>query len=330
MMQFSLIVCTYLRPKALITLLESVALQTLYPNEILIIDGSITDDSEKALQVKNFKNCKYYRASENERGLTNQRNVGIKLVADTSDILCFLDDDVVLEPDYFEKLIQTYSDFPAAIGVGGYITNEVNWENTQLSLRFDEFEWDGYKRKLGTRNVIRKYVKLLSTVPPGWMPEFSHGFSISYLPPSNKCYEVEYFMGGVASYRRKVFESFVFSAYFKGYGLYEDLDFCVRIAKTGKLFVNTAARLAHYHEPLGRPNTFNYGKMVVRNGWYVWRVKYENPSYAARIKWHLITILLLKLRLINSITAKNKKDTFYEAIGRLWGWFSLILNKPKK
>ena len=328
-MKFSLIVCTYMRPKALIRLLESVAIQTLYPDEILIIDGSTTNDTEKALQHKQFNSCNYYKVSENERGLTKQRNVGIKLASKASEILCFLDDDVVLETDYFEKLIQTYNDFPTAIGVGGYITNEVNWGKAQFPLGFDEFELDGFVRKLGSRNVIRKYLKLLSSLPPGWMPQFSHGFSISYLPPSNKCYEVEFFMGGVASYRRKVFDSFAFSSYFKGYGLYEDLDFCVRIAKTGKLFVNTAARLAHYHEPLGRPNTFNYGKMVVRNGWYVWRVKYENPTFFARIKWHIITILLMKLRFINTITAQNKMDTFKEAIGRLWGWFTLFLNKPR-
>lgn len=329
-MKFSLIVCTYMRPKALVRLLESVAIQTIYPNEILIIDGSTTNDTEKVLQQQQFNNCKYYKVSENERGLTNQRNVGIKLVSKASEILCFLDDDVVLEPQYFEQLIGAYQKFPKSIAVGGYITNEVNWEKTQRPLRFDEFELDGFVRKLGSRNVIRKYLKLLSNLPPGWMPQFSHGFPLGYLPPSNKCYEVEYFMGGVASYKKEVFESHKFSPYFKGYGLYEDLDFCVRIAKTGKLFVNTSARLAHYHEPLGRPNTFNYGKMVVRNGWYVWRVKYENPSTTSRIKWHVITILLLKFRFINAITAQNKMDTFKEAFGRLVGWFSLFLKEPKK
>ena len=37
---FSLIICTYMRPVPLQTLLDSVLEQTVYPHEILIIDGS--------------------------------------------------------------------------------------------------------------------------------------------------------------------------------------------------------------------------------------------------------------------------------------------------
>jgi len=40
---FSLIICTYKRHKALVNLLESVNLQTAYPNQIIIVDGSPDD-----------------------------------------------------------------------------------------------------------------------------------------------------------------------------------------------------------------------------------------------------------------------------------------------
>ena len=45
----------------------------------------------------------------------------------------------------------------------------------------DEFEYDGWKRKLGSRNFLRKKLNLLSDCAPGIMPEFSNGFSISFL-----------------------------------------------------------------------------------------------------------------------------------------------------
>jgi hypothetical protein len=57
--------------------------------------------------------------------------------------------------------------------------------------------------------------------------------------------------------------------------LYEDADFCFEGIKNGKLYLNTAAQLHHYHDVQGRPNQYQYGKMVVRNGWYVWRVKIQ-------------------------------------------------------
>ena len=46
--KLSLIVCTYMRPKPLATLLASVQAQTVYPDEILIIDGSVDDNTNCA------------------------------------------------------------------------------------------------------------------------------------------------------------------------------------------------------------------------------------------------------------------------------------------
>ena len=136
-------------------------------------------------------------------------------------------------------------------------------------------------------------------------------------------------MGGVSSYRRIVFDKVGFSDYFEGYGLYEDLDFCLRVSKIGRLYLNTGARVVHEHNDLGRPNMFKYGKMVMRNGWYVWRIKYPNPSFIARLKWHSIGFLLILVRFSNVFTAKDKMKPLSEVLGRTLGWISLFLNKPK-
>jgi GT2 family glycosyltransferase len=271
----------------------------------------------------------YYLVDETERGLTKQRNVGISKVNKNSEVVCFLDDDTILDPQYFEELINTYQSKPDAIGVGGYITNEVKWKTSTTNISSNKFFcMDGYYRNEGIRFRLRKFFKLIDHTPPGYMPMFSHGRSISFLPPTNKIYKVESFMGGVSSYKNAVFKKIQFSTYFEGYGLYEDMDFCLRLSKIGQLYVNTAATLEHHHESAGRPNKYNYGKMVVRNGWYVWHVKYPNPGLKARLKWNLNVIVLMKLRFINSITSSDKKATFTEALGRLVGWFSLIFNKP--
>ena len=148
-MRFSLIICTYMRPQPLLKLLQSVSSQTLYPNEILIIDGSLYNQTQNTLEENNFKGLKYFKVQEEDRGLTRQRNYGIERVSELSDIVCFLDDDVFLEPDYFDQLITTYSEKPDALAVGGYITNEVSWDlsdkknNTILlspaAASFDQF-----------------------------------------------------------------------------------------------------------------------------------------------------------------------------------------------
>lgn len=329
-MVFSLIICTYKRANPLLKLLQSVSKQTLYPDEILIIDGSLDEETNQMLLRNAFTNLKYYKVEEKDRGLTKQRNFGISRVRDNSEVVCFLDDDTILEHNYFEEIIKTYSLYPEALGVGGYINNETVWTKISDSYisKIDEFVFDGWRRKDGTRFVWRKKMGLDSNRPPGCLPEFSHGRSIGFLPPSMKIYEVEQLMGGVSSFKKKVFNTFQFSTYFEGYGLYEDADFTLRLSKTGKLFVNTAAQLGHFHDASGRPNKFEYGKMVVRNGYYVWRVKYTNPSNKAKIKWHLITLLLMAIRFTNIFTTSKRKEAFTEFLGRKVGWISLLFNKP--
>jgi GT2 family glycosyltransferase len=145
------------------------------------------------------------------------------------------------------------------------------------------------------------------------------------LPPSGKIYEVEQLMGGVSSFRKKVFETLQFSTYFEGYGLYEDADFTLRVAQTGNLYLNTNAKLSHYHNPSGRPNQYQYGKMVVQNGWYVWRVKNPKPVFKDQLKWHSITILLIIIRFSNTFTSNKRAAAFTEAAGRSVGWFQILI-----
>lgn len=352
-MKFSLIICTYMRPQALLNLLESVKEQTLYPDEILIIDGS-TDTATKAMLQKNtFADLHYVKVAEENRGLTKQRNIGVEQVGAEIDIVCFLDDDVVLSKTYFEKLLNTYRVYPDALGVGGYINNEVEWQKlaasqTELNRSASEtecrpesacpvdkpaevqskFTYDGWTRRDGSRFVLRKKLGLDANRPPAHFPDFGHGRSVSFLPPSGKIYEVEQFMGGVASYKAEILKQQKFSEYFVGYGLYEDADFTLRLSNIGKLYVNTAAQLEHHHDAAGRPNTYVYGKMVVRNGWRVWRVKHPNPSLKARFKWNATAFLLTSIRFSNALTSADKKNAFREACGRVGGWFSLLTDKP--
>lgn len=320
-----------MRPQPLLQLLQSVQGQTKYPDEILIVDGSTNQDTELVLKDNQIRNLHYFAVPPEQRGLTKQRNYGIERVGTDMEVVCFLDDDTVLEKDYLEQLLATYEIYPEALGVGGYIRNESQCEfvGTNYQPKIEDYFFDGWKRKDGSRFILRKRLGLDSNSPPGYSSLYSHGRSVGFLPPSGKIYEVEMLMGGVSSFRKTVFRTLQFSTYFEGYGLYEDADFTLRVAKMGKLYVNTAAQLNHYHAESGRPNQYQYGKMVVRNGWYVWRVKNPEPSINAIIKWHSITILLTLIRFSNIFTTRNRKQAFTEALGRTLGWWSLLFDTPK-
>jgi len=330
-MKYSLIICTYMRPESLLKLLKSVKSQSLYPDEILIIDGSTNDETTKILEKKTFENLKYFKVNDSERGLVKQRNFGIAKISNDIDIVCFLDDDIILSPHYFKNLIGTYKVFSEAIGVGGYITNEVSWQKIPKGYKRTkgDFEMDGFVRKMGQRFLLRKRLGLFPQAKPCFKSDFSNGFSVSFLPPSGRIYKAEFFMGGVSSFKKEIFEKIKFSPYFEGYGLYEDADFCLRASKYGKMYVNTAAQLEHFHEESGRPNRYKYGKMVIRNGWYVWRVGNPNPTLKARLKWNLTALLLTLIKFSNIFTTSNKKSAFTEALGRTIAWWKLLFNKPK-
>lgn len=329
-MNFSLIICTYQRPESLLRLLNSVEDQSLYPNQILVIDGSEDDKTSKILKENLFENLEYFKVDGENRGLTKQRNYGVSKLSENIEIACFLDDDIILETNYFKNLVQTYKLYPNAIGVSGYIINETQWtKKPKLEVASKELYFDGYSRIEGSRFQLRRKFGLAPDCDPGYMPDFSHGYSVGFLPPSGKTYEVEMLMGGIASYKKTLFERLKFSPFFEGYGLYEDADFSLRASKLGKLYVNTKAKLEHHHDSSGRPNHFNYGKMVVRNGYYVWKVKYPKPKLKAKFKWHATSFLLTLVRFSNSFNGSDTKIALKESLGRFVGWWSLWWHTPK-
>jgi GT2 family glycosyltransferase len=320
-----------MRPKPIIRLLGSVKLQTLYPNTILIIDGSTNNLTEDAVLEKNYTDLVYFKVDDANRGLTKQRNFGINKVNKDSEIVCFLDDDTVLEPNYFEEIIKAFNSDNAVVGVGGLAINENKWQKQDPNKNYSNSKYyclEGFYREESLRNKVRNKLGLQSNEKPGIMPTFSNGRTYGY-PFNEKNYPVDLLVGMSFSFKRIVFENIKFSTYFEGYGLYEDADYCLRALKYGQNIIATNAKLYHYHDPSGRPNQYKYGKMVIRNGWYVWRVKYPNPTFKAKFKWHATAFVLTIIRSTNIITTNKRKEALTETLGRVFGWLSLWFNSPK-
>lgn len=330
-MKFTLVICTYLRPQQLLALLRSVAKQTYYPNQILVIDGS-TDASTQLIVVEStFENLQYYKVTPEVRGLTKQRNYGISKVTPGIDVVCFVDDDTILEMNYFEKLINTFESYKDITGVGGVAINENNWKLKEIRGRYNSkkyYTFEGFVYRESQRNILRNYLGLQSNLGPGKMPNYSHGRTCGF-PLNDKIYHVDLLIGMSMAFRKNVVDEINFSTYFEGYGLYEDCDFSIRALSFGRNVINTSVQLSHFHSPSGRPNQYNYGKMVVRNGWYVWRVKNPKPKFIDRFKWNAITLLLILIRFLNIFTTSSSKNALTETAGRMIGWFSLFFSKPK-
>ena len=332
-MKISLIICTYMRPEAICVLLDSVVSQTKIPNEIIIVDGSTNTKTKEILELKDYKlNIRYFLVEPKDRGLTRQRNFGVNSVEVDMDLLAFLDDDIRLEKEYFEELTKPYLQDKTVVGVGGCTTNEIQWypftEGMVCTKKI--FCMDGFFRNESLRYRMRKLFNLVPSTQPGIKSKYSHERPVAFLPPSGKHYEVDFMMGGIASFKQSLFKEISFSHYFEGYGLYEDKDFTLRASKIGKLIVNTDAKLEHLHDPNGRPNKFYYGKMVIRNGWYVWRVACDTPGIKGILQWYSNALLLIAIRFTNIITGPNRIEALTETSGRIYGLLTLLVSKPRE
>jgi len=327
----TLIICTYKRPDAVRSLLTSVISCSLKPQYTIIVDGSPDDDTLNTVSGIVFRDLhiEYYKVDDKDRGLTRQRNYGISKLPDNTEVVAFLDDDIKVEPDYFAELIKTYKSHTDAIGVGGIDLYSSMYIKKESSLEYNKFhfyELNGWIIREPIRYKVRKLLGLMTDLRPGLIPEYSHGRSS--LPPDGNIYQVEHFMGGIASYRQVLFRQIRFSDFFQGYSLYEDFDFCVRALNYGKLYINTNAKVWHYHEPSGRPDFYKYGKMVVRNGWYVWRLRYPTPTFKAKLKWHAVTILLAHIRLANVMTGPARRNALMDYLGRMIAWIGVCIKPP--
>jgi GT2 family glycosyltransferase len=319
-----LIVCTYRRPEPVRRLLEAVASQTRRPDEVLIVDASSETDTEEAVRGLSVI---YERVPPEERGLTRQRNWGIARAR--GDLIAFLDDDTVPEPGYFEEILACFDRHPDAVGVGGYIFNEVDWRRGGGKPSLSVYRNGEWERREDFRWRLRRIARLDSTLEPGRMPASGHGRPTGFVPPDGADHPVEFFMGGAAAWRRDVLETVRFSPWFQGYGLYEDMDFCLRAGRHGSLWLCTHARLAHLHDAAGRPHPFRYGEMVVRNGWRVWRLRWPSPPWSDRGRWWATTLLLAVCRLGDAVRGPERTAALSEALGRFWGSISLLWDRPK-
>lgn len=318
--RLTLIVCTYRRAASIDRLLASLEHQTRPPDEILVIDASADDETAAVVAGhvdRGAAHLRHVAVPDEERGLTRQRNHGV--AAATGDLVAFLDDDTIPAAGYFAELERCFERHPDAAGVGGAIDGPA-WRHAvpgEVTSR-GWYRFDGWERRDDVRWRIRRTVGLAPSLAPGHLPASGHGRPVSFLPPSGKDYPVEFVMGGASAWRRDVFTSHSFSPHFEGYGLYEDLDFCIDVARERPLFLCTAATLRHDHDPTARPPGYRYGRMVVENGWYVWRRRWPSPVAADRIRWWLTTMLLIAARM-GGVAGRGWSEAAQESAGRLVG-----------
>jgi GT2 family glycosyltransferase len=249
--------------------LQSIHTQNLLPAEVIIVNGSssfitVKTDYPFPVHVLNTK-----------PGLPYQRNQG--LAASTSDVIIFLDDDVILEKDFIYQIIQPFQqDNGSQLGaVSARITNirMPGWPNRLLSSIFGlSGPGDGKFKKSG-------------------FPTDRH-----LHPNQHNIEPIECLPGCGAAYHKKVFEEFQFDELMGGYAYMEDDDFSFRIGRKFKLLYNPKARLQHLETPTARGNPRQRARLKVKCYHYYFKKNWpRRRDYQLAHYWALVGMFVSAL-----------------------------------
>jgi GT2 family glycosyltransferase len=235
-MQVSIIIPTYNRTGDLSQCLDSIIMQSQLPGEVIIVDNGDNDEAKNLIENRNREfeerdvSLKYIK-NERENSLTVAKNIGVQNT--TWEIIVFLDDDIILDKNYLKEILRIYQEYPAAVGVEGFIEQEelLKIRNTAYKIFFLYHLERNRCRTLPTGCVTYPY-ELDSIIPCQWL-------------------------SGASSYKKQILEEFKFDEKLKKYSDGEDLEFSYRVFKRypGALYLTPYARLIHKTSPAGRiPN----------------------------------------------------------------------------
>jgi glycosyltransferase involved in cell wall biosynthesis len=231
-MKVSVVVPTYYRADDLSQLLDSLLRQTIKPFEVIIVDDTPSNvisalcEEYKAV-FESVGGKLIYIRNPRKRSLTVSRNLGVKSAK--GEFIMFLDSDVVLYPDYIEKILEVFKKYPSALGVQGWIIS-------------------------AKRNKWSRFSQILNRV-------FFLGNSVKdsckffeYPAVLTKIITCERLSGANMTYKREVFSEFKFDESLEKYCYMEDVLFSHSVFKKypDGLFITPYAKCVHKSSEMGR------------------------------------------------------------------------------
>lgn len=228
-MKISIVIPTKNRSEDLLKAVASVIAQDRLPDELIIVDQSDSDVSQGMVQnmVETAGNLVrlVYIYDPCITGLVHAKKVGV--FNSSGDVICFLEDDVVLEADYIRQMERAFDDQPTMMGCCGVITNLP--ELPPSYVRFFHMFHRGifYDSRVGVHGYLS-------------------GRDDTMIPS-------RFLSGGTSAFRKSVFEKVPFDLE-NGFFMLEDIDFSMRAIHIfgNSFFINLRARLAHYMSPVNR------------------------------------------------------------------------------
>jgi GT2 family glycosyltransferase len=110
---------------------------------------------------------------------------------------------------------------------------------------------------------LRLLFRVISRLQPGAYERSGISIPWRFLPDASGIVEGDFLPGCAMMWKTRVARDVQFHEAFRGYGLGEDLDFCLRAGRQGRILLAGAAVVEHLHDPAGRPDPYRLGYMEV-------------------------------------------------------------------
>ncbi len=224
----SVVIPTRNRPDDLRRAVVSVLAQTETAHELLIIDQSPGTESREAVEslFRGIERPSLVYVHDTTIGsLVEAKREGSRRAV--GDIICFLEDDVLLAPGYLAGIEWGFAARPEMLGCGGVVVNQPR--------------------------VSRLYVRVRSAFFRGIFHDPRPAIFAMSRADGDDLVRCDVLSGGVSSWRREVFQSVDFDVQ-NPFFMFEDMEFSTRVVRTfgHRLYINPSARLEHHPSPVNR------------------------------------------------------------------------------
>ena len=264
MVNIDAIIATKNRKEILLDCIKAVLNQSYKVNKIIIIDQSERNNKNYIENNIEFKNQElYYIHSKKITGLTEARNIGVKI--SNADYCLFLDDDLLIEEDFVRNAFKFLEkDFD---GISGIQTQD-DGHNFFSLIIFDLFHLGAFKDKRRRINNLKKY--------------------------SKKSYSSNILSGGLTIYPKKILSNFKFDENLILYCLGEDKIFSSELSKNGfKLGILTECKANHLRSEIDRYDESEriHSKIAFYDYYYHFYLKKNFFNYIA-FNWLKLGLLI--------------------------------------
>lgn len=227
----SVVIATRNRAEPLGECLESIARQTRVPSEVILVDASDNSStSELAGNLNSGFTCPVRYLPARTKSSAVQRNQGIEIAS--GNVILFLDDDVVLEPNFIAEIVRVFEE-DSKREVGG--VSGIPILPDRVRVHAQPWWLDRFLMRIFASKEERNYHGRL--IGP------AINFDPADLPDTVQ--PVEWLSGCAMAYRREALLAERFWESFTGYSIGEDIHLSARVGRNYRLLNTTRARLLH-------------------------------------------------------------------------------------